>query len=203
MRGRGERARARGEQRGAERLRGERAAAAKRAEKARSRRAAGGQAYARGLVHGGHAGAVEAAGVPLDVGLQGYRAHGGPEVEQPRGPHAQPVTQVLGVSQRRGEAHEADLRARRGEGAGGEGCQRQRFRRSGFPRALPRLLPYPIFALPSLRNPHPNLSSYDHQSPSSSTVPLALPPPKQNPKHGANKTKSGAPRAWLPVRAAM
>ena len=36
-----------------------------------------------GLVHGGHTGAVELAGVPLDVALQGHRAHTGLEVEQP------------------------------------------------------------------------------------------------------------------------
>ena len=35
------------------------------------------------LVHGGHTGAVELAGVPLDVALQGHGPHTGLEVEQP------------------------------------------------------------------------------------------------------------------------
>lgn len=36
-----------------------------------------------GLVHGGHAGAIELAGVALDVTLQGHRPHTWLEVEQP------------------------------------------------------------------------------------------------------------------------
>ena len=35
-----------------------------------------------GLVHGGHAGAVELARVALDVALQRHRPHAGLEVEQ-------------------------------------------------------------------------------------------------------------------------
>lgn len=36
-----------------------------------------------GLVHGGHAGAIELARVALDVALQGHRPHTWLEVEQP------------------------------------------------------------------------------------------------------------------------
>ena len=66
-----------------------------------------------GLVHGRHPRAVVLPGKPLDMLRQRHRAHAGLEIEEPLAWNAEPGRQIMGVGQRRREAHNPHLHRRK------------------------------------------------------------------------------------------